>query len=358
MYNAEEIAYIWLDSFFGADINFKKKLLNVCPSAYVFAADIDKYSDFLIKCGKDGVYNSIRDSLKDSSYSRGIVKRLESNGITAVTKCSKLYPKELAALDFPPTVLYCKGDLSLLERDKFSIVGSRRTLPNILKLTENLSEELSSYFTVVTGLADGGDSAVIAGAVKNKNVISVIPSSHDCVYPAANYGVYEDVCKNGLVISEYAFDFKPQKFTFPIRNRIIAALSKGVLAVSAGEKSGVLSTVYQALDLGKEVFAFPYSVGVECGVGCNSLIKKGAYLCENIVDILSCFGIDFKKCERAELSKEEEIILSALRNSEGMHVYEIANLLNKEISDISEYLFNLEINSLVVKLGGNRYSAV
>lgn len=357
-YTQEEIAYIWFDSFFDANSALKFKILEEAGDALNFALNIDKFSDLLIKSGKDGVYNTINASLTDNVYTKKLVRELEENKIIAVTKASENYPVELSEISAAPVVLYCKGNISLLKNKKFAVVGSRRTLPAVLKQTEKFAEELSKYFTVVTGIADGGDSAALKGALKNKNAICVLPCGHGQIYPASGRNLCEETAKNSLVISAYKYDCKAQKFTFAERNRIIASLAKGVLAVSAGEKSGVLSTAYKAADLGKDVFAFPYGMGVESGVGCNALIKKGAFLCDNIVDILSCFGIDFKIEESPKLSEDEEKVLSFIRGKQNVHVEEIAEKLNADVVSLSSVLLMLEMDGLIVRTGGNRYSAV
>lgn len=356
-YTQEELAYIWFDSFFAGEIRIKTKLLEAAESPLDFASNLDKFAPFLIKSKKESVYNNIKASLKSNVYTKKLKADLDKRGIVAVARCSENYPKELFNLENPPCVLYCKGNLSLLREEKFVVVGSRRTLPNILKATERISAELSEHFVVVTGVADGGDGAAIKGAIGEGRIISVLPGGHGNIYPSAMRSVYKEICQKGLAVSEYPYDYRVRKFSFPARNRIIAALGRGVLAVSAGEKSGVLSTVYQALDLGRDVFAFPYTPGIESGVGCNSLIKKGAFLCDNIVDILSCFGIDFKQKEPS-LTAEERKILDILRDSEGLHLYEIAEKSGIETASLSVALLPLEMEGLVVKLGGNRYAAV
>lgn len=239
-YTQEETAYIWFDSFFDANSAVKFKILEEAGDALNFALNPEKFSDLLIKSGKDGVYNTIKGSLTDNVYTKKLIRDLEENGITAVTRASGDYPAGLSDLANPPAVLYCKGNISLLKNKKFAVVGSRRTLPGVLKQTEKFSAELSKYFTVVTGIADGGDSAALKGALKNKNAICVLPCGHGQIYPSSGRNLCEEAAKSALVISEYKYGCKAQKFTFSERNRIIAALAERRSRRERGEKSGVL----------------------------------------------------------------------------------------------------------------------
>ena len=151
---------------------------------------------------------------------------------------------------------------------------------------KKMAGEISSRFTVVSGFADGADSAALEGALAaGGKVISVFANGLDYIYPAINRPLADKVEKCGLIITEYPPEVGPKPYHFPVRNRIIAGLSKGTLVVSADKTSGALITADYAADYGRDVFAFPYSIGAFSGAGCNALIKKGAFLAENILDI-------------------------------------------------------------------------
>ncbi len=251
MYTNEEINLIILSSFSEISYAFKK-ILSEQP-------DLKNYENFLIKTLSGGVYNKVNSLFHDEGYRGGILKSLEKKGIKCVTIYSDGYPETLKNISAPPVVLYCKGDVSLLETDCFSIVGSRRTSQKSLADCKKMAGEISSRFTVVSGFADGADSAALEGALAaGGKVISVFANGFDYIYPAINRPLAYKVEKCGLIITEYPPEVGPKPYHFPVRNRIIAGLSKGTLVVSADKTSGALITADYAADYGRDVFAFPY----------------------------------------------------------------------------------------------------
>ncbi len=319
----------------------------------VSVPDLQKASDNLIKTHRHGVYNKVKRA--------DALKMLEEKGIECVTRLSPAYPETLANIDSPPAVLYCKGDTGLLKSDCFSVVGSRRTLPKALAECAKIAGELSKVFTVVSGLADGADASALEGALEaGGKVISVLAGGFDYIYPQCNKQLFESVAKRGLAVSEYPPDTQPRPYYFPVRNRIIAGLSKGVLVVSAGEKSGALITADYAAEYGRDVYAFPYSAGIASGKGCNALIKKGAYLTENILDIFEGLGLDFNTpAEKTlNLNENERAVLEIIRSEGEAFLPAVAQKLGKPHYEIIPAVTALQIKKLIINLGGNRYSAV
>lgn len=324
-----------------------------------YGKNIEDIKKFLIKTLTDGVYNIVKQKFNDGQYRSRILDKLEKSGIKCVTYFSDDYPETLKNTDSPPPVLYCKGNTSLLKSNCFAVVGSRRSSANALALCRKISGELTEAFTVVTGIADGADSAALSGALPSGKVISVLAGGFDNIYPSANRRLAQEVAEKGLLVSEYLPHIQAQKFNFPLRNRIIAGLSRGVLVVSAGQKSGALITADYALEYGREVFAFPYFPNTASGVGCNSLIKNGATLTENILDIFLSFGLDFKRSEKTvTLSELERAVLDEVKKSGTAFLPVIAEKLQLPAYRIIPVLTSLEIKGLVSKLGGNRYSAI
>lgn len=318
----------------------------------------DKYSAELIKTLGGGVYNKLRDCLGDADYRGGVLSRLEKKGIRCMTVGSANYPEQLAAIPVPPTVLYCKGNTGLLKDACFCVVGSRHTLPSVLAACRNVAAELTSRFTVVTGIADGADTAALTGAVKSGKVICVLPYGHDYAGRAGNAQLLQKVADTGLMISEYPPQTAPQRYLYAVRNRVMAGLSKGVLVVSAAKRSGALSTAGYAADYGREVFAFPYFPGVTSGEGCNGLIKNGAYLCENVLDIFSCFGLEYIAEKKEELTQDERTVLEFLKERGEAHIQAIADAAGKKPFQMTIVLSSLEIKGMIAKTGGNRYALI
>lgn len=320
--------------------------------------DFVKYADFLIKSLSEGVYNKVRGLYFSAEYRRNVINCLDKKGIKCVTYFSEDYPLSLKNTSAAPIVLFCKGNISLLKSRCFAVVGSRRTLPNIVKECKNIASSLTDEFTVVTGMADGADSAAIKGALPSGKVISVLANGFDYVYPAFNEELTKDVEKSGLLVTEYPPDVAPRSFNFPVRNRIIAGLAEAVLVVSAGKKSGALITAGYALDYNRTLFAFPYTLGVASGEGCNSLLKKGGILAENILDIFSVFGLDCKPTGQIKLSDEEYKLLELIRAEGEAFLPAVAEKLGKAPYQLIPAISSLEIKGLIVRMGGNRYSAL
>ena len=187
-------------------------------------------------------------------------------------------------------------------------------------------------------------------------VVSVLAGGINHVYPDYNKRLIDKVEKNALVISEQPPDYEVKPWMFPVRNRIIAGLAKGVLIAGGKKDSGARHTATFALEGGKDVYAFPYSVGIATGELNNYLIKNGAYLCDDVNDILHNLGIE--KTEEKPLDLEEdqlkiyELIKSGtdgvdtLLEASGMKMYELAPVLTE-----------LEVGGFIVKLAGNIYKA-
>ena len=356
MYTQEEINLITLCGIEELTYNARYKLLCGLSSPY---PDFAKCANLLIKTLSAGVYNKVKDKFYDSAFRERLLRTLDKKGVKCVTFFSPEYPESLKNTSAPPVVLFWKGDTRLLGGRLFAVVGSRRTLPKVIAECKKISGELTKKFTVVSGLAEGADSAALQGALDaGGRVVSVLAYGFDYVYPAFNSALVKRVEGCGLLVSEYLPSTAPKNFQFPVRNRIIAGLAEGALIVSAGRKSGALITAGYCFDYGRDVFAFPYNAGTLSGEGCNSLIKKGAYLTENILDISNVYGLDFKTSETKPLTADEKALFDAVREEGEAFIPAIADKLGKQPFQLIPLLTSLEIKGLIVRLGGNRYSAV
>ena len=356
IYTADEKALIWLCACTDLGLREKAALLRAAPSPQILFEEFEKFYAQVILKGQNGVYKK-RDLAARERQIGDLLSEMSRKGYFAVTCLHSDYPDPLKTAD-PPFVLFGAGNRALLSEEKFCIVGSRTTPSWAEKLGTRIAETLSAHFTIVTGLAEGGDLAAIKGAKGSGKLICVLPCGLDECYPAAHMSIKEEIKKKGLLLSELPFGEKVHKGSFHARNRILAGLSKGVLVLSAGEKSGALITANYAIDYGRDVFAFPYSLGFAHGAGCNKLIKKGAFLCTDANDILDGYGIVLREKKRIALSSQEELILNALKESERLHSAEIAERVNLQIYEAAAFLSSLELKGLVVKVGGNMYKAI
>ena len=194
------------------------------------------------------------------------------HNINAITILDEIYPKSFLDLKSPPYVLYYKGNLDLLKGDKIGVVGSRKPCDYSIKCTKNLILNNQDKI-IVSGLAKGIDAYAHYYA---KKTIGILGCGIDYIYPKCNYELIKRVERNGLILSEYPLDTKPYAYHFPFRNRLIAALSKVVYVMQSNIKSGTVTTVNEALELGKEIRVLPYDAFDLNGIGNNTLINEGA----------------------------------------------------------------------------------
>ena len=358
-YSPEEKVYIWLDSF-PLEEREKRRLLSESGSPRALTREFALFRESLIKSAGESVYNNMLRSLSDGGkYFRAATDALKKEGISAVTRVSLQYPDALKAEADAPLVLYAKGDVSLLKSRMFTVVGSRRTPAAAMRIGAEICGELSREFAVVTGTTDGGDSAAVEGALQaGGKIVCVLPGGFSAM-PQGNYALLSRVAEKGLLLSAHTFDTPVRAFSFESRNKLLARLGEGVLVLGAAEKSGALITARYAAQQNKPIFALPYFPGAAAGAGCNALIKKGACLTENSVDILGRFGINLlKEKNTSSLSDTETAALTALRTLAEAHVAEIAAKSGIPLFKLYGTLASLETKGLVMRLGGNRFAPV
>lgn len=354
-YSEEERAIIWLCACTGLEYRICVSLLRAARDPAIILTNWEKFSREVIKERGNRLYNISRTAREREVEE--LLRAAEEKDYFILTLCSDDYPAELKAIPNPPLVLFGAGNRALLTKKKFCIVGSRLTPPWAEKQASAVSKQLSEQFVIVTGLAEGGDSAAIAGALESGNLICVLPNGLNVCYPAAHLSLKNRIRQRGLLLSEYPPDEPLKKFNFHARNRILAGLCKGTLVVSAGERSGALITANCAADFGRDVFAFPYNIGVSQGAGCNALIKKGASLATGAEDILAEYGIEAKPREETEFSPGEARVIALLREEGELHVAVIAERTGIPIYEVTAVLSALEMKNCAVKAGGNRYAA-
>ena len=353
-YDKRELTLIVLDST-DFDYRIKGELAEILSDGEYIKGISERKEDIIRLIGEDG-YNELKKTT-DREYIINVVNELRKREIKCITLYSDNYPESLSNIDTPPLVLYTKGNTELLNKRLMAIVGTRKCLPLSVKIAENYTKTLiENGFTIVTGCAEGIDQAVLKAGL-DSGIISVIAGGFDNIYPTTAETLLQTVLdKNGLIISESPPSVVPQRYHFPIRNRIFSALSIGALIVAAGEKSGALYTAEYAIDFGKDLFVIPYSVGIASGVGCNDLIKKGGILTDTPEDILEYYGIETEKEEQCYTEEEQEII--ELLKDGVNHVEKISEKTGKEIPSLVPTLSLMEIKGIIVKTGVNTYATV
>lgn len=194
----------------------------------------------------------------------------------------RLYPPELSHLAFPPAGLFFVGETGALERlvsyPRVTIVGTRRATAYGLEAAEAFSAAFAALgVTVISGMALGIDTQAHRAALESEGLtVAVLGCGADVIYPRRHRAIYERIAEGGIVVSEFPPGTAPSRWTFPHRNRLLAALGDGVVVVEASQYSGALQTVDRALELGRPVFSIPGSIYVDGHRGCNMLLYQGA----------------------------------------------------------------------------------
>jgi len=196
--------------------------------------------------------------------------------IRAFTILDSFYPSEFKDLKEPPLVIFYEGDLDLLRGEKVAVVGSRMCCDYAKEMTAKLVSTILKDKVVVSGLAKGVDYHAHINANKT---IGILGCGLDYIYPRENKDLILKMKQQQLVLSEYPQMTLPQKYHFPFRNRLIAALGKSLYVMQADLRSGTMTSVNQALELGKQIYALPYNANLIYGRGCNQLIEEGADVC-------------------------------------------------------------------------------
>ncbi|MGA7413596.1 MAG: DNA-processing protein DprA [Bryobacteraceae bacterium] len=214
-------------------------------------------------------------------------QRMLDAGARMIPYSDPLYPPSLREIFDPPTVLFVKGRVELLQRFCLAVVGTRRPTPYGLAATEHLSADLAKAgLVIVSGMARGVDTAAHQAALKaGGDTLAVFGCGVDLSYPTENRRLYETIAEKGLMISEFPMGAPAFPQNFPIRNRIVSGLSEGVLIIEGAQYSGSAITARLATDQGREVFAVPGNITSRMSWGPNLLIKQGAKLVQEWTDV-------------------------------------------------------------------------
>ena len=232
-----------------------------------------------------------REQKAKASWERAekVLENCRKAGARAICYEEDGYPEDLRQIYDPPAVLYLRGTMPKWgEMPVLAIVGRRKASPLGLETARRFARVLSAHgFLIVSGLAQGADGAAHQGALEGPTpTVAVLGTAIDQCYPASHNGLLRRILeKEGAVLSEYPPSRRGYPGYFPRRNRIISGLSLGVLVVEAARKSGSLITAATALEQGRDVFAVPGSIDRPEYEGCNQLIRSGATLCTDPVEI-------------------------------------------------------------------------
>lgn len=288
---------------------------------------------------------------------------LDKKGIGIIDLNDYRYPKHLKNIYLPPLFLFYKGNISLLKQEKLiSIVGTRKATKYGITVCKNITKELvAGDVVIVSGLAQGIDTIAHKTTVDlNGKTIAVLGCGIDIDYPKENIKLKKYIENGGLLISEFPIGVTPLPKNFPIRNRIIAGLSKGTVVVESSLKSGSLITANLAFDEGRDVFAVPGDIGYHNSKGCNELIKKSqAKLITNGLDILNEYGWEISLQDDKKNSGLKDMKLKIYEIiSIKIHLEDIKKAVKCDTSELLSYLMELEIEGYIQSLAGGYYRRV
>lgn len=316
----------------------------------------------------EGVRREVAQRIVDREYGADptkMLKRADECGARILTYGDAAYPVALREIHDPPMVLYVKGEDIPPRLTFLGIVGSRNPTHYGLKASEKIAQGLARRgLGVVSGMARGIDSAAHWGCLSGLGfTVAVLGTGIDVVYPESNRKLFEQITRKGAVISEFPLGTHPEPRNFPIRNRVISGLSRGVVVVEATMRSGSLITATQAVEQGREVFAVPGSVESFKSKGCHHLIKQGAKLVEHADDILEELGLNFDFAPKTDTFKAPLLppmdpVEKALYDIVGeypMHIDQVAREANLEANVTASILTRLELKGVIRQLPGKLF---
>jgi DNA processing protein len=341
---------------------FKKLLDHFGDPAQVFRAKLGDLSEV------EGLRTQVARRIVDREFSvdpQGVLRDLEKHGARMVIFSDAAYPDPLREIHDPPMVLYIKGAAIPTKATFVAVVGSRNSTPYGVKTAENLAQGLARRgLGIVSGLARGIDSAAHWGCIEGRGFsVGVLGTGIDGVYPLSNKKLFDVMVEKGAVITEFPLKTPPEPKNFPIRNRLISGLSRGVIVVEATMKSGSLITASVALEQGREVFSVPGSVHSFKSKGCHFLIKQGAKLVENADDVLDELGLNYSYTSKKDSYSEpplppmedNEKKVYDLIEDYPLHIDDIVRKGNMEPGAASAVLMRMELKGIIRQLPGKLF---
>jgi DNA processing protein len=277
----------------------------------------------------------------------------------------KRYPRLLKATKGAPKKLYYKGSWDeAIFKNCLAVVGSRHLTSYGRRMTELLVSQIAAAgVTIVSGFMYGGDEAAHKATLSvGGRTIAVMPCGIELIHPEYQKELYQQILENnGLIVSEFAGRFLPTNWTYATRNRIVAGLSKAVLIIEAGLKSGTMITANFAKKFGRKILAVPGPITSEVSQGTAQLIKEGAQVVTEASDILKHFGqnkrlLNLVKQPGATMATgiEQEIIEELKR--EPLAADDLARVLLKPVSEINTSLSLMQLNGFIKQEGGKYYT--
>lgn len=271
------------------------------------------------------------------------------------------FPPALQAVSDCPPGLWYRGRLDGLRAPCVAVVGSRGGSPSALATATQFGAELAAAgITVVSGLARGVDSAAHRGALRTGRTVAVLGSGHGRLYPREHQPLADEIARLGAVLSEYPPGVPPLAFHFPMRNRIISGLCRGVVVIEAAEQSGSLITASCALEQGREVLVVPGAVPGGRNTGGHALIRDGAAIVESVTDVLQELGLTggsspYRPANSCNDNGSGDQLLAGMEAGQSYDLEALARVTGISVPHLLERLSRLELEGLVQRADGGRF---
>jgi DNA processing protein len=281
------------------------------------------------------------------------MERLQRAGVALIDRENPAYPAALRHIPSPPPLIYVRGTFSDVDSWSVAVVGTRQPTAYGREATRRLATGLvEAGVTIISGLALGIDSIAHMTALDaGGRTLAVLPCGVDLVYPERHDALARRIADHGALISEFPPGTRPTPQLFPVRNRLISGLARGVLVVEAGVKSGALITVDYALEQGRDVFAVPGPIFSPRSEGTNRLIRNGAGLVTCAEDILEALDMSTAASQqemRAALPDDPvEAAVLALVGYEPLHIDDLQRRTSMPVHEVSATLTVLELKGFV-----------
>lgn len=288
---------------------------------------------------------------------------LKTNTTSILPLYSSKYPELLKEINHPPSLLYVKGKLDASPKLPIAIIGMRKSTPYGEAIALHLGAELTkSGATIVSGLARGIDSLAAKGALSVEAAlfptVAVLGCGIDIIYPSSNARLYYEIIERGAVVSEFLPGTRPYRENFPIRNRVISGLSRGVVIVEAASRSGTTITANHALDQNRDVFAVPGRITDESSAGPNLMIQQGEakpifcaadILCE--YGLTACPAKPSARPDLTGLTQAQRLVVEQLTSGE-KSADELCENLSLPIAEVNSTLTSLQFSGIIKQLPG------
>jgi DNA processing protein len=294
------------------------------------------------------------------------IRFIEKYKVEALFLTDPAYPKRLLNCYDPPTMVFYKGSADLNASKVLAIVGTRSNSDYGKAFTEKLVKDLAGQDIIITsGLAFGVDAIAHKAAVKNGlRTVGVVGHGLDIIYPEANTALAKEMVKEGGgIFTEFFSGTKPDKHNFPLRNRIVAALSDATVVVETAIKGGSMITAKLADAYNRDVFAVPGRTIDKASAGCNHLIRNNkAILLTDADQLLEVLGWKEKKTKAKrqkelfiELTAEEKLVVQILQEKENVHIDEINISSGLSSSAVAAAILSLELQNVIGCMPGKMY---